>query len=214
MALLGHRPTRGPVNRTGRGSRADRRAPAVRDTGQGREEAAAVARRRLNGRRSRGHLHAPHAIPHQNTPQHVLLLFLIMPAARAAAAALLAAAHRRRWCPNGPSELGLSIQRARRSFLARRRRMRGALASLATAARNSGEAELTAVAAGTPEACSPRRDWLRGGVQWVAEVVAEVLAEPIGQWHGGAHTQARRSSRWRIPRVPEKKRRGGKGWRK
>jgi hypothetical protein len=97
--------------------------------------------------------------------KHDLLLPLARPAASTAAAALLAAAHRRRWCLIGPSELGLSIQRARRSFQARRRRRRCALASLATAARNSSEVKLAAVAAETPEACSPQRDWLRGGTE-------------------------------------------------
>jgi hypothetical protein len=48
-------------------------------------------------------------------------------------------------------------------------------------------------------------------MQRVAEVVAEVLAEPIGKWHGGARIQARRSSRWRTPRVPEKEKAGRKG---
>jgi hypothetical protein len=52
--------------------------------------------------------------------------------------------------------------RARWSFLARRKRRRGTLASLATVARNSSEVELAAVAAETPNGPSPSLKWLNG----------------------------------------------------
>jgi hypothetical protein len=58
----------------------------------------------------------------------------------------------------------MSIRRAWRSFLARRMR-RGTLASSATAARNSGEVKLAAVAAKMPKVPSPSLKRLNGEVE-------------------------------------------------
>jgi hypothetical protein len=91
------------------------------------------------------------------------------------AASVVAVAHRRRQCPNGSSELDLSITGAWRSFLARRRR-RGTLASLAMVARNSGKVELVAAVAEMPNAPSPSLKRLNGEAEVREGLLVELLA--------------------------------------
>jgi hypothetical protein len=126
-------------------------------------------------------------------------------------------ANRRRWCFLGPSELGLSINRARWSFLARIRRRRGSLASLATAGLSSGEVKAMVVAAEMPNVASSPLGWLREEVEKVGEVAVvlcaarferrrdddDALARRVcGSTSGlllrlGEHSRGRRGGEWR-----------------
>jgi hypothetical protein len=101
---------------------------------------------------------------------------------------LFTAAHPRWQCPIGPPELGLSIKRARRSFLARRRR-RETLAILATAAQNSGEVEIAAVVAETPKAPSPSLKRLNREAEVQEGMLAELLLWFGGRWCCGTHAR-------------------------